>query len=47
MIQGKPVRTYSTSVDSSSLVMTRHTPIEFRLANLRSALDIVMPDGPQ
>jgi hypothetical protein len=38
MIQGKPVRTYSTSVDSHSLRMTRHTPIEYRLANLRSAL---------
>lgn len=47
MIQGRPVRTFSTSVDSSSLRMTRHTPIEYRLANLRSVLDKVMLDGPR
>jgi hypothetical protein len=39
MIQGNPVRTYSVSVDSNSLKMIRHTPIEHRLANLRSALE--------
>jgi hypothetical protein len=38
MVQGTPVRRYSTSVDAASGRMTRHVPIEFRLNQLRSVL---------
>lgn len=39
VIQGRPVRAYSTSVNLSSRQLVRHTPIEYRLGDLRSALE--------
>jgi hypothetical protein len=38
MVQGKPVRSSSVSVDVGSRLLVAHTPIEGRHANLRSAL---------
>lgn len=38
MVQGKAVRSYSTSVDAVSRLIATHTPIEYRLNNLRSVL---------
>lgn len=38
MIQGRAIRTYSTSVDPGSGRVIRHVPIEHRLGELRSAL---------
>lgn len=45
MVQGRPVRSSSVSVEAGSRVLVTHTPIEYRRASLRSALGQAPSDG--